>query len=119
MLLLLVLLVVIVKAGQALRVATHAAMVTALAHAQAQSLAAFLEALVPTVGAIAMLDDQGGVGHLAIVGVLLVPPVVVLDHNGGGAFLVLLLELLSALVGAVRLLDALGRLVELPLFRIR
>lgn len=118
MLLLLVLLVVIVEAGQALRVAAHAAMVTALAHAQAHSLAALLEALVPTIGAVAVLDDQGGVGHLAIVGVLLVPPVVVLDHNGGGAFLVLLFELLSALVRAIRFLDALGRLVELPLLRV-
>jgi len=113
--LLLILLVVIVEARQALRIAAHTAVITGAAQAQA----AFLESLVPAVGPIAMLDNQRGIRHLPVVGVLLVPPVIVLDHCGGAPLLVLLLQLLPALVRAIGLLNALGRLVELSLLRIR
>lgn len=116
MLLLLILLVMIVEARQALRVAADTAMITATAQA---AQAALLEALVAPVRAIAVLDNQGGVRHLPVVGVLLVPPVIILDDGGGAAFLVLFLHLLPPLVRAIGLLYALGRLVQLPLLRIR
>jgi hypothetical protein len=57
-------------------------------------------------------------GHLAIVGVLFVPPIVVLNQNGRGPFLVLLLELLTTLVRSIRLLDAFGRFVQFTLFTV-
>lgn len=112
--LLLILFVVIVEAGQALRIAAHTSMIAGAAQAQA----ALLESLVSSVGAIAMLNHQGSICHLPVVGVLLVPPIVVLDDSGSAPFLVLFFELLSTLVRAIRLLDALGCLVKLSLFRV-
>lgn len=70
------------------------------------------EALVLAVGAISVLDDDCRLRHLSVVRVLLVPTVVVLDHDRRRPFLVLLLHAaLTALVRAVRLLDALCCLV--------
>jgi hypothetical protein len=76
------------------------------------------ESLIFAIGSIAVLDDQRRSRHLSIVRVLFVPAIVVLNQNGRGAFLVLLLELLSTLVRPIRLLDALGRFVEFTLFAV-
>lgn len=79
----------------------------------------FLESLVLAVRPVAILDDDRRLGHLPVVGVLFVPTVVVLNHDGRRPFLVLLLHAaLAALVRAVCLLDALGRFVQFTLFAI-